>query len=159
MIKILLPHVLQSRLIKELKMAQVREIGGIIMGEHVEQDIFRIYDLTVQQHEGTWISFVRKIEDSLKLSLRRFYRNTGFNYEKFNYLGEWHSHPSFNLQPSSRDRDSMWEIVQDPYVGVNFAILMIVKLEQGRLAGNVFLFAPGYDMMPAELIMEDTYDR
>jgi len=56
--------------------------------------------------------------------------------------------------PSNRDQDSMWEIVNDPSVGANFAILLIVKLEAGELAGSVNLFASGFDVMAGELLFE-----
>ena len=154
MIKILLPSKIRKRMIGLLKSAGSREIGGILMGEHVSEGVFRICDFTIQQHGGTWITFVRKMEESLKQSLRKFFKSTDFQFTRFNYLGEWHSHPSFSLMPSNRDQDSMWEIVNDPSVGANFAILLIVKLEAGELAGSVNLFASGFDVMAGELLFE-----
>ena len=155
MIKILMPPELKKRLIKELRVAGSREIGGILMGEHVSEGVFRIRDFTVQQEGGTWITFIRKIEKPVKLSLRKFFRSTNFQYTRYNYLGEWHSHPpSFSLFPSIRDQESMWEIVNDPSVGANFAVLLIVRLEAAELKGNVSLFAPGFEVMNGELIWE-----
>ncbi|OAS21390.1 Mov34/MPN/PAD-1 family protein [Paenibacillus oryzisoli] len=154
MINILLPFKIRKRMIGLLKSAGTREIGGILMGEHVSESVFRICDFTVQQQGGTWISFVRKMEESLKQSLRTFFKSTDFQYTRFNYLGEWHSHPSFSLIPSSLDQESMWEIVQDPSVGANFSILLIVKLAAGELAGSVSLFAPGFEVMTGELLLE-----
>ncbi|ETT74126.1 hypothetical protein C173_10011 [Paenibacillus sp. FSL R7-277] len=154
MIKILMPYEMQRRLFKHLKMAAVQEIGGILMGEHIEDGVFRIWDVTVQHQGGTWISFLRKIDGSLRNSLQRFFLSTRQQYTKYNYLGEWHSHPSFALIPSSCDQDSMWNIVNDPLVGANFAVLLILKVQKENLAGNVFIFAPGYEMIPGELVLE-----
>lgn len=155
MIKILFTNDVKKRMIKELKNAGSREIGGVLMGEHVEEHIFRICDFTTQQQGGTWITFVRQIEKSLKFSLRKFFQDTNFEYTRFNYLGEWHSHPSFSLIPSRHDEQSMWEIVNDPFVGANFAILLIVKLEKDNLTGNVNLFVPGFSIMQGDLIFEE----
>jgi len=59
------------------------------------------------------------------------FERTGADYKRFNYLGEWHSHPSFLPVPSETDLETMQSIVEDPQVGANFLVLMIVKL-QGR---------------------------
>ena len=79
----------------------IREVGGVMMGEHVEGEVFRVIEVTVQQ-AGTVTTFVRLIWDAVA-SLGRFFARTGHQYTKFNYLGEWHSHPSFRLHPSDRD--------------------------------------------------------
>lgn len=160
MIRILLPNELEKRLTAELQSAGTREIGGVLMGEHASEGVFRIRDFTVQRQGGTWITFVRKVEDSLKQSMRNFFRKNAYQYTKFNYLGEWHSHPSFALIPSLSDQRSMWEVVCDRNVGANFAILLIVKLEASELKGSVSLFVPEFDMQNGELILEGTsYDR
>jgi proteasome lid subunit RPN8/RPN11 len=154
MIQILLPEVLAARLEQELRDTGNQEIGGVLMGEHVREGVFRIADFTVQRHRGTWFSFVRLVQDSLKRALKNFFRSTNYQYTKFNYLGEWHSHPSFSLQPSRMDQQSMWEIVNDPDVGANFAILLIVNLKSKKLQGSVNIFTPGSPMIKGSLIRE-----
>src|SRR5690242_9125070 len=79
-----------------------REIGGVLVGEHVAPNIFRLVDLSVQEHGGTAACFVRRPEHH-KPFLDDFFLRTGKNYERFNYLGEWHSHPSFPAVPSHVD--------------------------------------------------------
>ena len=106
-----------------------REIGGVLMGEHIGPNEFVIRELTVHRR-GSFASFLRRIEDALG-QMRDFFTRTGHDYRRYNYLGEWHSHPSFEPLPSSTDDASMLDIVQDAKVGANFAILMIVKL--GRI--------------------------
>jgi integrative and conjugative element protein (TIGR02256 family) len=64
--------------------------------------------------------------------LNRFFERTGSDYKRFNYLGEWHSHPSFLPVPSETDLETMQSIVEDPQVGANFLVLMIVKLHGRR---------------------------
>jgi integrative and conjugative element protein (TIGR02256 family) len=125
--KLLLPHKQWSRLCDELKAADRKEIGGLLMGEHVGKDAFKVVDLSVQRSGGTGSCFVRDPKDH-QADLAAFYDKTDFDFTRFNYLGEWHSHPSFPARPSSQDLASMTELVNDDAVGVNFLVLLVVKL-------------------------------
>jgi len=154
MIKIILPKKISDKLVAALKEAGDREIGGILMGEHLAENVFRIMDITVQRKGGSFASFIRVIQGMLG-PIKRFFQLTGHNYKRFNYLGEWHSHPAFSLAPSCRDQKTMCEIVEDPLVGANFAVLMIVKLETDQLQGTVTIFMPGRRMFKGDLIREE----
>lgn len=146
---------IEQRLVVALKDADSQEIGGILMGEHISEDTYLVQDLTIQRHTGTLASFVRVVKDILG-PLRRFFHRTNHNYTRFNYLGEWHSHPSFALEPSNLDRETMWELVEDPNVGANFAVLLIVRLHDfNRLEGTAAVYLPGHRMIKAELVREE----
>jgi len=126
------------------------------MGEHFSEHVFRVKDLTIQPHGGRFASFVRAVQNMLA-PLTQFFEVTNHDYTRFNYLGEWHSHPSFVPQPSGQDRVTMRGIVDDPEVGANFIILMIVKLNRtGRLEGSVTIFQPGGVEYVGELVIENT---
>lgn len=155
MINLILPKKIEERIIEELRAAGNREIGGILMGEHLEENTFKISDFTIQRKGGTFAFFVRKIQRSLLRSLQQFFTQTRHEYTRFNYLGEWHSHPSFFLIPSPDDQETMWEIVDDSEVGANFAFLLLVKLKQGHFEGKTNLFYPGFPMMEGQLIREE----
>ncbi|GGN67268.1 Mov34/MPN/PAD-1 family protein [Oceanobacillus indicireducens] len=105
MIKIILPKHIEVQIKQELEEAGGREIGGVLMGEHVNKNTFRISDITVQRRGGTVITFIRDIKESLQ-KLREFFKRTNHQYKQYNYLGEWHSHPSFSLSPSIQDQKS-----------------------------------------------------
>lgn len=123
-----------------LEKGGTREVGGILMGEHVEDNTFRITDVTVQEHGGTFATFVRLVEGIVG-PLRSFFRATRHQYTRFNYIGEWHSHHSFDLVPSERDRATMVSIIGDPSVGARFVVLLLVRLGDGGLlehAATVF---------------------
>jgi JAB domain-containing protein similar to deubiquitination enzymes len=65
------------------------------------------------------------------------------DYVRFNYWGEWHSHPSFELEPSEKDDISIREIVEDRDVGANFVVLLIVKLaDKGELLTRAYTYLP-----------------
>lgn len=112
-----------------------------MMGEHAGPDLFVVREMTVHRR-GAFASFVRKIEDAIG-KLRTFFHQTGHDYTRFNYLGEWHSHPSFAPYPSRTDDLSMLQIVQDETVGANFAVLLIVKLgAEGELVCTAHTYVP-----------------
>jgi integrative and conjugative element protein (TIGR02256 family) len=119
-----------KRLERELRRAGRKEIGGLLMGEHVGDGLFRVVELSVQRSGGTHACFIRRPEDH-KTELERFFAQTGNDYARFNYLGEWHSHPSFEPLPSDTDIRTMQSMIEDPDVGVNFLVLMVCRLESG----------------------------
>jgi [CysO sulfur-carrier protein]-S-L-cysteine hydrolase len=128
--QILLPPQVTKRLNRELRRAGNREIGGLLFGEHLHDELFRVVEISVQRSGGSQSCFIRNPKDH-QTQLQEFFARTGKNYSRFNYLGEWHSHPSFEPVPSLTDIQTMQSLVDDPGVGVNFLVLLIA-----RLAGN-----------------------
>lgn len=117
------------------------ETGGMLFGEHVSEDVFRVVEATVAG-TGTVASFVRSLLNGLG-QLERFFHRTKRDYRRFNYLGEWHSHPSFELHPSGRDDQTMFEIVNDATTGARFALSLIVKVVDRKLEAQAFVYFPG----------------
>jgi integrative and conjugative element protein (TIGR02256 family) len=129
--QLLLPSQIVKRLHRELRRAGRREIGGLLMGEHVRDEIFRVVDVSIQRSGGTQACFIRNPGDH-QTQLQEFFARTGEDYSRFNYLGEWHSHPTFEPAPSCADVHTMQSIVEDPAVGANFLTLLISKLSRGK---------------------------
>lgn len=124
-----------------LRAAGRRETGGVLMGEHVGENEFAVTDVTLHRR-GAFAFFVRRMEEAISY-IRSFFDRSNHNYLRFNYIGEWHSHPSFELEPSLEDDASMFQIVADPAVGAHFAVLVVVKLDiAGRLLANAHLYLP-----------------
>lgn len=123
------------------------------MGECLAPSRFRVADVTIQRRGGSFASFMRRLGDALS-ALARFFRQTGEDYTRFNYLGEWHSHPSFSTTPSEKDVGSMLEIVGDPEVGANFVALVIVRLGERGLLGSASVYWPDGGHEEAEIEME-----
>lgn len=141
MLTLILPPDQASLILSELRKSGRREVGGIMMGEHVGPNQFVVREITVHRR-GAIAYFVRHIEDAIG-KLRVFFQNTSHDYLRFNYLGEWHSHPSFEPLPSSIDDLSMLQIVRDESVGANFVVLLIVKLDdRRRLVGTAHTYLP-----------------
>jgi proteasome lid subunit RPN8/RPN11 len=117
-----------------------REIGGILMGEEIGDQEFQIVDFSVDSSSGTRVQFVRHHDEALSA----FFERTGGEYGRFNYLGEWHSHPSFNVHPSLQDMLAMQDLV-DGSGGVDFAVLFISRLRwYWRFECSAHLFVRGH---------------
>lgn len=130
-----------------------RETGGMLFGEHVAEGDFRILQAT-RAGTGSFARFVRRLADGLG-QLEKFFHNSNRNYVRFNYLGEWHSHPSFSLEPSSPDDMTMFAIVNDPTTGARFAVSLIVKLlADGTLDARSFAYFSGGARQGCTLVFE-----
>lgn len=152
--RLVVPGPIADRLREAVRSAGKREIGGILMGEHLGDDLFKVLEITVQARGGTFATFVRLVEGVLA-PLRRFFKDTAHEYTRFNYLGEWHSHHSFALRPSSSDDTSMIDIVADPGVGARFATLLIIRLTPGdELEAGLFVYLPSGIRFPGQVLSE-----
>jgi [CysO sulfur-carrier protein]-S-L-cysteine hydrolase len=155
-VKIILPLLIEQKLAAAMYKAGRQEIGGILMGEHVAEGVFRIQDATVQRQAGTFASFVRLTKEVV-VPLHRFFRKTHHDYRRFNYLGEWHSHPSFLPRPSTRDSETMWEMLQEAETSTNFAVLLVVRLSEAhQVEGTATVYVPEHVSFEAELLREGT---
>src|SRR5437016_1077963 len=91
MIVLILPAEIRETIRAALTKAGTREVGGVLMAEHVGPNEFEIKDLTVHRR-GAFATFVRRIEEALS-RLRSFFERVNHDYTRFNYIGEWHSSP------------------------------------------------------------------
>lgn len=153
--QIILPLKIKQEISSALEKAGSREIGGILMGECLSPNNFRVSEITLQMHGGGFSNFIRNLQ-SIIAPLMKFFSLNKNDYKRFNYLGEWHSHPSFPPFPSGEDISSMEEIINDPNVGANFVVLMIVKLNKMReFEGTASVFVPRTAPFRAQLTLEE----
>jgi len=151
--ELLLPRKIVDLLKRELR-GRRDEIGGVLVAEHVNGETFRIVELSVQRTGGSAVHFVRDPVHS-KEFLADFFARTGNDYRRFNYIGEWHSHPAFQPVPSGADIRAMYEIVEDADVGVNFAVLIVARLLlRTSLQLSATLFRPGSAPTPVVISVE-----
>jgi integrative and conjugative element protein (TIGR02256 family) len=149
--KVELPTSVKGRLRRALWQAGRSEIGGVLMGEQVEPGHFRIVDLSIDDTTGGAAHFVRSTEVHLE-ALDAFFARTGNNYVRFNYLGEWHSHPSYPVTPSAIDQESMLELVNGER-DIDFAMLLIVRLHWWHaIKCACSLFQRGQGASPVEIL-------
>lgn len=127
-----LPAKLLPPLQAALTRAGRREIGGQLFGEQLAVSDFRVMDIAIQARPGTLSRFLVDLVQA-GLDAATFHDRTGHHYRRFNYLGEWHSHPSFPVEPSSVDTAAMQELTTDADFAGAFAVLMIARLDPGEL--------------------------
>jgi integrative and conjugative element protein (TIGR02256 family) len=154
MLRITVPPDIQTKLCVALEKAGRNECGGVLMGEHVGHNHFAVRSLTIQG-VGSIASFLRGIREAIS-AIRAYFSSTGRDFSRFNYLGEWHSHPIFSTEPSSTDHSSMQEIAADPKVGANFVVLLVFRLDGDRnLQGSAHTYLPDGGVWPSELDMKE----
>ena len=153
MLTILLPADVSDVISTACRSAGRRETGGMLFGEHVAEDTFRLVEAIVAG-EGSVTAFLRVLSAGLT-RLESFFRRTKRDYQRFNYLGEWHSHPSFALYPSAADDRAMRDIVEDPSTGARFAVSLIVKVESGGLAVAAYAYFPREQRQDATVVLQE----
>lgn len=136
-----------------LKRAGTREVGGQLFGEQLAPSRFRVTELTIQRRGGTFSRFVVDLVQAARDAFTFFHR-TGRTYVRFNYVGEWHSHPSFEVRPSATDVETMRGLVRDPAFKGNFSVLMIARCDSGTLACGAWVFDPHGQESEVELELE-----
>jgi [CysO sulfur-carrier protein]-S-L-cysteine hydrolase len=152
-VRLRLPRDQVERLRQALAKAEAKEIGGQIFGEQLEPSDFRASEITFQKRLGTFARFVVDLMQAARDAMR-FYDRTEHRYARFNYIGEWHSHPSFEVKPSGTDIAAMQSLVRDPAFRGTFAVLMITRLDEDRLTTGGWLFDPLGRDEPVILEME-----
>lgn len=149
-----LPTNVLRRMRRHLFMSGSREIGGILMGEEIGDQMFEIVDFSVDTSRGTRAQFVRDA-DHHDEALSTFFERTGDEYSRFNYLGEWHSHPSFSVNPSFQDVRAMHDLV-DGTGEVDFAVLFISRLKwKWRFECSAHLFVRSHSPSEVKVIRVD----
>ncbi|EAQ04637.1 hypothetical protein OB2597_05125 [Pseudooceanicola batsensis HTCC2597] len=118
-----------------------REIGGQLFGEQLAPSQFLVTNLTVQARRGSYTRFIVDLFQAARDAMR-FFDSTQHDYTRHNYIGEWHSHPSFKVRPSGTDLTTMRELVRDPGFKGTFAVLMIVRLDADCIAAAAWNFDP-----------------
>lgn len=140
--KLRIPLKIIERWTLALQEAGSIEIGGVLFGEQIDVGDFRVVNITHQKlSTGTATSFKRNGQ-SAKTEVLAFHKKLGNNPKRFNYLGEWHSHPTVPVIPSVQDEITMSNLIQEQQGAVNFLVLIIVKIDENsafEIAARTFL--------------------
>ncbi|WP_067279956.1 Mov34/MPN/PAD-1 family protein [Mitsuaria sp. 7] len=154
MIEVVLNSRCVRKLKRELAAAGPREIGGVLAAEQTADGRFLVLDLSVQR-DGTTSSFQRDPAQH-RAFIEEFHEKRGHQPQRFNYLGEWHSHPSFSATPSPEDFAQMQSLVEEDDQKSTFLVLLVVKLGlDGKLRGSVHGFRPGQQPVRGRLTSVD----
>jgi integrative and conjugative element protein (TIGR02256 family) len=144
MLRVELGPDLERRFRKAVRDAGRREIGGMLMAEQIKPGHFCIIDFSLDAFSGSHTAFRRDPAVHQK-TLDDFFARTGRDFQRFNYLGEWHTHPSFSVHPSAEDIDTMTDIVENGSASITFAVLLILRLRwRVWLDHSLTVFARGH---------------
>ena len=141
-------------LVRDLRAAGSREIGGVLFAEQLDEGDFRVLEATRQHGNGTPNSFCREGLQA-RDDILAFHRQYGERPQQFNYLGEWHSHPCTALFPSPRDHATMIQLLADQAGAVDFLVLMLARLSRADTLeiGALAYLATG-QQLPCEVELE-----
>lgn len=134
-----LPADLLPPLEAALTKAGPREIGGQLFGQQLAPSDFRVVEIAIQRQPGSVVRFFVDLVQAGR-DVLSFHDRTGHQYRRFNYIGEWHSHPSFDVEPSGGDSATMTALTTDPEFPGTFAILMIARLDPGELCLGAWVY-------------------
>jgi hypothetical protein len=154
LVKVILPSDQVRKLTTALARAGISESGGQLFGEQLAPSQFRVTDLTVQSRPGSFASFIVDLVEAGRAAVA-FFRRTGHDYSRHNYIGEWHSHPSFAVEPSPKDSNTMRDLVNAEDFAGSFAVLMIVRLDGTELRTGAWMFDPQGHQQAVSLEIED----
>lgn len=133
-----IPKPISELLKRELEVMNQNETRGSFFAERVNGALFKVNDVYFSKKRGTFSFIKMLIGDEYKKFQKNYHKKYFFEYEKYNYIGDWHSHPSFSCLPSSYD---IAEAIDDfKKSNANFIIQIIIKIENDKLVGNAFLY-------------------
>ncbi|MGX9353497.1 Mov34/MPN/PAD-1 family protein (plasmid) [Shimia sp. W99] len=138
-----------------LEIGGLREIGGWLVAEQLAPGKFELVGFTVDLDAGTrnrFASLPAKHGAQLDGILAANVERSG----RVDYLGEWHSHPTFPPVPSDIDIAAMTKMVEES--GPSFAALLIVRLLGAAvLQATITTFQRGLPPEQGQLITD--HDR
>jgi proteasome lid subunit RPN8/RPN11 len=136
-----------------LKHGGIREIGGWLVAEQIAPGDFYLVGFTVDLEVGTrdrFDCFPGPHAEQLDKILMKTANLKG----RVDYLGEWHSHPTFPPSPSEMDLAAMTNMVENS--GPSFAALVIVRLvESSSILATMTTFQRGELPATGRLIIAD----
>lgn len=148
---IVIPKEISELLKKELDFMGQNETKGSFFAERIDNDLFEVNEIYFSKKRGTF-SFIKMIiGDEYKKFQKKYHEKYSFDYEKYNYIGDWHSHPSFSCFPSTYDKK---EAIDDfKKSNANFIVQFIFKNENDSLIGKAFLYDNSNNALEVNLII------
>lgn len=136
--KIIMPKTISKKIYQRIKETSPNETKGALFAKKINDDLYEIDAVYFEKIIGTY-AFVKLYNNEAYKKFQEKYHAKHLNdYETHNYIGDWHSHPSFECYPSSYDRLEVESDLQKS--NAKFLIQMILKNINQSLTGNCFLY-------------------
>lgn len=130
-----------------------REIGGWLIAKQITPGEFELVGFTVDLEVGTRDRF-DSLPEPHSEQMDRILLENNDRTGRVDYLGEWHSHPTFPPVPSKIDMAAMTDMVENS--GPLFAALVIVRLMgNASIQATITTFQRGLLPESGRLIIAD----
>ena len=139
--RIIVPKEIANKLFSALKKAEDREIKGACFARFVEDDVYEIEEVYISHKIGSNFFSNLVIDYRYKRFEKAYYKKNNYDFEKHNYIGDWHSHPLFDCIPSNYDINELEEELEKS--NANFLVQLIVKISFQKLIGRCFFLSKG----------------
>lgn len=150
--KIIVPKEISNKLIEVIVQHNPYEIKGSFYAEQIKENFFIIDDVYVSEISGNRFFSNLIVNARYKKFERDYYSKKNFIYTKYNYIGDWHSHPSYECIPSDYDRKEIRKEFRNS--NANFLVQFIFKVIDEKLIGNAFLCKGNEIVKIEELVIE-----
>lgn len=156
-LKLTIPRAQLKKMQICLKEGGIREIGGWLAAEQIAPGDFKLVGFTVDFEVGTWDHF-ESVPGSHTEQLDEILTENENRSGRVDYLGEWHSHPTFPPVPSTMDLAAMTNMVENS--GPAFAALIIVRmLDTTSIEASITTFQRGQPPAKGRLTFENVRDE
>lgn len=151
--KIIIPKKITTKIYNQVVKHSPNETKGALFAEKLDNTTFKIDDVYFESKVGN-IAFVELINNNkYKKYQKNYHKQNNYDYTNHNYIGDWHSHPMFELFPSNFDQQ---EVIRDlEKSNAKFLIQIIVKVINNKLIGNAFYYDRYLTAKKIELFIEN----
>ena len=113
-----------------------KEFGGLLIGSYSEDKKTCHVTETILPSKYVSSKYIfKRGKEGLKQKLEEFYNGT----PSLNYVGEWHTHPDAEPEPSAMDKQAMKEISGNEDVLIASPILLILGIGTKKLKIGAYI--------------------
>ena len=150
--KIIVQKEVRIKIQNKLNKSRSNESKGACFAFRMSNDCYLIEDVFISKEKGTFCFSNLKINFRYKRFEKNYFRKHNFDYLNHNYIGDWHSHPSFECKPSNYDKKEAFEELKKS--NANFLIQLILKMDKGQLVGRCFLYQEHIKVKECDLVIQ-----
>lgn len=150
--KIIVPKEIANKIFIAMNKAGIKETKGALFARFISRNCYEIEDVFISKVKGTNVFSNLIVNYSYRKFEKQYFKNHNYDYRNHNYIGDWHSHPLFECNPSNYDVDEAFDELNNS--NANFLIQLIVKINNHMLVGNCFLYKRGNIKEKCELAIE-----
>jgi len=151
--KIIVPKNIVDSIFGAVEKAGVCEIKGALYAKYISSNCYEIEDVFISKNAGTSFFSNLIIGFSYHRFEKNYFKKHNNDFKNHNYIGDWHSHPSFECIPSEYDVKEAFDELRNS--NANFLIQLIVKNDGGKLIGNCFLYNDNESHEKCSLVIEN----